>query len=142
MAEAPRDLGPAHLLSWVNSGPPEMSEADRTIHQLLYLDAAGGPVIHTPVQKGLDGWGPGVTGWFAAPRGLLDTLVELGAPVSGAAVVEQGSVPRAGSAPQQSDGVLRGAFWYLGIAGLVAFGVVTALRARRPAALGKGRIDP
>jgi hypothetical protein len=50
------------------------------ITQLLYLDAQGGPLIHTPDQKNLENWGPGVTGWFAAPEGLRDTLEGLGVP--------------------------------------------------------------
>lgn len=76
------DLGPAYTLTWINSGPPHKSVQERTMVQRLYLHAESGPIIHTPAQEGLKDWGQGVIGWFAAPDGFVDTLVELGAPVA------------------------------------------------------------
>jgi hypothetical protein len=73
-------LGPAYTLAWVNMGPPERSVEQRTIRQYIYLEADGGPLIHTPGQESLQGWGGDVTGWYAAPEGLRETLVELGVP--------------------------------------------------------------
>jgi hypothetical protein len=78
------ELGPGHTLTWVNAGPPHESVEARTIRQVLYLDAAGGPVIHTPAQESLEGWGPGVIGWFAVSDAVRDALVELGIPLSAA----------------------------------------------------------
>lgn len=73
----PKDLGPAFTLTWVNSGPPGDPIEERTIYQYMYLDAVGGPVIHTPEQIGLDGWGPEVIGWFVAPEELAGTIDEV-----------------------------------------------------------------
>lgn len=81
-AEPAGDLGPAYTLTWINSSGARGSVEERTIRQLLYLHAEGGPVIHTPPQVGLEGWGPDVIGWFTAPDGLRDTLAALGVPVS------------------------------------------------------------
>lgn len=75
---AAADLGPRYTLSWVNSGPPSLSEEERTIDQYIYAHANLGLVIHTPEQNGLSGWGRSVTGWFVAPIGLQPTLTELG----------------------------------------------------------------
>jgi hypothetical protein len=55
---------------------------ERTIRQEIYLKAENGPVIHTPAQESLQGWGSERIGWFAAPSGLRDTLAELGVPIS------------------------------------------------------------
>jgi hypothetical protein len=55
---------------------------ERTIRQEIYLEAENGPVIHTPAQESLQGWGSERIGWFAAPSGLRDTLAELGVPIS------------------------------------------------------------
>jgi hypothetical protein len=76
------ELGLSYSLTWINSGPPTNSVAERTIYQLIYLDAEQGPVIRTPPQEGLQGWGTGVIGWFTAPNELRDTLVKLGVPIS------------------------------------------------------------
>lgn len=76
------DLGPSYTLTWINSGPPGASLDERTIRQEIYLEAENGPVIHTPDQEPLQGWGPERIGWFAAPSGLRDTLTKLGAPIS------------------------------------------------------------
>lgn len=75
---ASTDLGPRYTLSWINSGPPSLSEEERTIHQYIYAHANLGLLIHTPQQDGLSGWGPSVTGWFVAPNGLEPTLSKIG----------------------------------------------------------------
>jgi hypothetical protein len=74
-------LGPAYTLIWINSGPPEASIEERSIRQILYPYAENGPLINTPAQVGLVGWGGEVLGWYEAPKGLIDTLVALGVPV-------------------------------------------------------------
>lgn len=79
-AEPAGDLGPAYTLTWINSGPPADPVEERTIRQILYLHAESGPVIETPSQIGLEGWGPEVIGWFIAPDGLADTLTAMGVP--------------------------------------------------------------
>ena len=81
------DLGPPYTLTWINSGPPSDSVDKRTIRQTLYLYADNGPVIHTPAQEGLEGWGTNVIGWFTAPDGLRDTLAALDVPI-----LESGSI--------------------------------------------------
>lgn len=81
------DLGPSYTLTWINSGPPSLSADDRTIFQQIYLDAENGPLIHTPPQESLQGWGAGVIGWFIAPGELKDTLIELGVPIPASSVV-------------------------------------------------------
>lgn len=76
----PDELGAPYTVTWYPFG----SLPDRQIVQHIYLDAAGGPVIHTPKQIGLDGWGPDVIGWFPAPEGLeeaIDEIVVWGRPV-------------------------------------------------------------
>ena len=81
------ELGPSYTLTWINSGPPSLSAEERTIYQEIYLDAENGPLIHTPPQESLQGWGAGVIGWFVAPSELKDTLTELGVPISASSVV-------------------------------------------------------
>lgn len=79
--DQPGGLGEPVTLSWVNMGPPGLSEQERTIRQVIYLHADGGPVIETPEgQPGLEGWGGDVTGWFRAPTELIDTVREFGVP--------------------------------------------------------------
>jgi hypothetical protein len=127
------DLGPVYTLTWVNSGPPDAPIAERTIRQFIYPQAENGPVIHTPVQDGLEGWGPDVVGWFEASDGLIHALLTLGVPAPAplgeadtvaAAESESGAVA-ANSAGQivsvdsESDYLI-----YLAIAGL---GLVLAL---------------
>lgn len=73
----PADLGTAYTLTWANPGPSSDQIEAQTIHQHIYLDAAGGPVIHTPSQVGLKGWGPEVIGWFEAPPELESTIHEV-----------------------------------------------------------------
>ena len=74
------NLGPAYMLTWINSGPPTDPVANRTIRQLLYFDTSNGPIIHTPDQLGVEGWGDSVKGWFAAPD-LARSLEEMGVPL-------------------------------------------------------------
>lgn len=93
------DLGPAYTLTWVNMGPPDKSVEERTIRQLLYLDAENGPLIQTPDQESLQGWGPEVIGWFAAPVELRDTLIELGAPIAAASSPAKQPPPGISAAP-------------------------------------------
>lgn len=76
------ELGPRHELTWVRLGAANEPLEERTIRQFIYLDANNGPLIHTVEQEGLKGWGPGVTGWFKAPAGIVNTLSALGAPLS------------------------------------------------------------
>lgn len=79
--DPPQHLGEPLVLTWVNMGPPERGEDERTIRQFIYLHADGGPVIHTPEgQTALQGWGGEVTGWFRAPAGIEDILRAFGVP--------------------------------------------------------------
>lgn len=71
----PANLGEAYTITWVNMGPPSATVEERTIVQHIYLDAEGGPLIHTPDQPGLEGWGKGATGWFEAPQ-VLEEVIE------------------------------------------------------------------
>lgn len=81
--EEPADeLGPAYQLTWVRGGFPEESVEERTFNQFLYLEAEGGPLVHTPGQPGLSGWGGEPFGWVKASDGLAGTLKKLGAPLS------------------------------------------------------------
>jgi hypothetical protein len=113
------ELGPSHTLTWVNAGPPGRSVAERTIRQIIYLEADGGPVIHTPAQASLDDWGAGVIGWFAAPSDLRDTLVELAVPMSAADVA------------RASEPVSRAALWVFAVAVLaLVSGLARAMWAR------------
>jgi hypothetical protein len=73
---APEELGSAYTLTWV-MGPPGDPIELRTIHQYVYLDAVGGPLIHIPEQIGLDGWGAEGIGWFEAPEEVGPTIEEV-----------------------------------------------------------------
>ena len=81
LEEPPDTLGPAYVIAWVNSGPPGLPVAERTIVQEVYLAADGGPVLHTPTQASTENWGQRVLGWRTAPPELSDTLASLGVPV-------------------------------------------------------------
>lgn len=77
----PTDPGPAHTLTWfvmVPSGDSieagEIVIEARSIVQHIYLEAEEGPLIHTPDQVGLKGWGDSVKGWFEAPEGLEEAI--------------------------------------------------------------------
>ena len=39
------ELGPGYTLTWINAGPPGESADQRTIRQVIYLEAENGPVI-------------------------------------------------------------------------------------------------
>ena len=78
-AEPLVELGPAYAVVWVNSVPAGESPEERVITQVVYPHSAVGPVIHTPSQVGLAGWGQEVVGWFRGPESLADTFVALGA---------------------------------------------------------------
>lgn len=82
IGEPPDELGPPYQLTWVRGGFPEESVENRTFHQFLYLEAEGGPFVHTPEQPGLSGWGGEPFGWAKASDGLAGTLESLGAPLS------------------------------------------------------------
>lgn len=156
---ASRDLGPRYTLSWVNSGPPDLSEEDRTIDQYIYAHSILGLVIHTPEQDGLSGWGPSVIGWFVAPIGLERTFTDLGIeiqsehkPTTAVAVSDVASLPRlqgaaskgsaplptpAGTASTQNTSSSTSA-GHFGIVGMIVLaiglaGTVGARRVLRPA---------
>lgn len=76
------ELGPRHALTWIRSGAPGEPVKERRIRQFFYLRAENGPLIHTREQVGLNAWGSGVVGWSKAPYGIVDTLSQLGAPLS------------------------------------------------------------
>jgi hypothetical protein len=94
------DLGPAYTLTWINSGPPEASIEERSIRQILYPYAENGPLINTPAQVGLVGWGGEVLGWYEAPKSLIDTLAALGVTAPAPASVVDTAV-----APESDGGV-------------------------------------
>lgn len=102
-SEPAGDLGPVYTLTWINSGPPGAPIEERTIRQLLYLQAENGPLINTPAQVGLEGWGGDVVGWFMAPEDLIDTLVALGVPVSALPPTGDGQAPDKAAATAQAE---------------------------------------
>lgn len=75
-AAPPEEPGPAYTMTWV-MGPPGDPIELRTVYQYVYLDAPGGPLIHTPEQIGLDGWGAEMIGWFEAPEEIGPTIEEV-----------------------------------------------------------------
>lgn len=85
------DLGPRYKLTWTRGGFPDEPVEERTFYQFLYLDAEGGPSVHTPVQASLQDSGGHVFGWSKAPRGLVDSLRELRAPLPGSGKLPSGS---------------------------------------------------
>lgn len=140
LEERPSDLGAAYTLTWISAGAPGESLEQRTIRQIIYPAADEGPVIHTPLQPGLQGWGPEVIGWFAAPAGFLDTLTELGAPItqaSGLAPPSPGAAEAASQEPNSADGLV-----YVGILAVAVVGLVIAVRGRRlNPRLGERRVN-
>lgn len=82
MDEPSGDLGPAYTLTWINSGPPGSPVEQRTYRQLLYPQADAGVLIYIPPQDSLNYRPPEAFGWYTAPDGMLETLAELGAPIS------------------------------------------------------------
>ena len=85
------DLGSRYKLTWTRGGFPDESVEERTFHQFLYLDAEGGPFVHTPVQASLEDSVGHVYGWSKAPRGLVDSLRELRAQLPGSGIRPSGS---------------------------------------------------
>ena len=85
------DLVPGYTLTWIRGGFSEEPVVERTFHQFLYLDAEGGPFVHTPVQAGLQDWGGDTFGWYKASEGLPDTLSEMGTPLPGSALAAPSS---------------------------------------------------
>ena len=132
IGDLPRPLEqPAYTLTWINSGPLDNSIDERTIRQLIYLDAENGPVIHTPVQDSLQGWGPGMIGWFAAPNGLRDTLTGLGVPVSGETSSVDPAFAETASGMALPDRESSSTFWFLSIVGFaLVVGLARFLAAR------------
>lgn len=128
------DLGPAYVLTWVNLGPPGEPVENRTIRQTLYLNAEGGPIIETPAQVGLDGWGPGIIGWFRAPDTLPDTLMALGVPIFDSITVTATSSSEVAE-PPQPVGLDKN--WYLIGAGLGLL-ILLAWTTRRRASILDG----
>jgi hypothetical protein len=108
------ELGPSYTLTWINAGPPGNSVKSRTMVQLLYMDAENGPFIHTPDQESLENWGGGVIGWFAAPSGLQDTLVDLG-------------VPRSAGTRSKNSAIIERIFGRFGYFAVVGFAVIVVL---------------
>ena len=106
-------LGPGYRLTWINSGPPAKPVAERTIRQVIYFDAESGPVFYTPSQEGLQGWGSVVIGWFSAPPGLQDTLIELGAPMAVASSSNQAALSEMTPSTTQPEDNPGRALWYL-----------------------------
>jgi hypothetical protein len=133
IVEPQGELGAAYSLTWVNGGPPGKSQADRTIEQFIYLDAQGGPVIHTPPQDSLEGWGQGVIGWFRAPQGLRDTLAGLGVPIVPSAGRGDGLVEPLGGSVIAALPFLAvaGAVIFVGLAVLLAAQLIVRRRHRR-----------
>lgn len=78
----PTDLGDPYTITWVNMGPPSATVEERTIVQHIYPDAEGGPLIHTPDQPGLEGWGDSIKGWFEAPQELEEVIEDIVATVA------------------------------------------------------------
>jgi hypothetical protein len=128
LGQRPTELGPGYTLTWVRFGSPGESVEQRTMHQIIYPAARGGPVIHTPTQQGLHGWGPEVIGWFEAPPGLLETLAQLGAPIAGASDL-QSSSPRPPVAAL-SEHTPAGSVGYVWILAMVVTGLVLVVGAR------------
>lgn len=126
------ELGPGYTLTWINSGPPDKGVDERTIRQEIYLDAEGGPLIYTPAQDSLQNWGPGRTGWFAAPSGLRDTLAGLGVPVSTTGSFGDMALSESIPGTTLPERQPAGTFWYPSLVGfLLVAALVVALGARR-----------
>jgi hypothetical protein len=130
------ELGPGYTFTWVNSGPPSMSVAERTIIQQVYLDGETGPIIHTPVQDSLQGWGPGTIGWFAAPDELKDTLAKLKVQDSQSPIVLEAHMFRTSRDTVLAKPTPTGSPWYLTVVGVALFGMFGLIAIR----LVKGKI--
>jgi hypothetical protein len=135
------ELGPAYTLTWVNMGPPEKSVEERTIRQEIYLDAENGPLIHTQDQLSLQGWGPEVIGWFAAPVELRATLIELGALIVAESSPAKQPLPEIASAqamPERQLAVIPRSIAILGFTFLIVLAAALGVIWRR----AKNRTSP
>ncbi len=130
-------LGSRYTFTWVNSGPPSLSIEERTITQYIYLEADGGPIIHTPPQDSLQGWGSGVIGWFAAPDGLELTLAKLGVPISGSSPVLDAPLLKNPADTVLAEPMQVGIPWYFMAVGIVNLGLVVLFAVH----LVRGRIS-
>lgn len=132
--DPPKDPGPAHIVTWVNMGPTTKSIEERTIRQYIYLQAKGGPVIHTPDQPALEGWGGRVIGWFAAPDGLeeaIDDVIAWSATPEAAAMRSETSQGvTSSSSPTDGESTQR---WPAALAFGVVIAALIAWRMRQPA---------
>lgn len=81
------DLGAHYVLTWTRGALSDETIEERTTRQFIYVDAEGGPYIHTPAQPSLEDWGD-VVGWYKAPDSLAGTLSELGLEISESGVVQ------------------------------------------------------
>lgn len=93
VADPGTPTGIRYELTWVNSGPPALSEIQRTIVQYLYLQDDGRVIIQTPNQGSLSGWGQSVIGWFEAPGTFVGTLAALGVDLEQARAAAQAAPP-------------------------------------------------
>lgn len=135
LTEPPIVSGPSYTLTWINGGPPERSREERTMYQEIYVASEHSIVIHTPSQRGLNNWGPGVIGWFSAPSGLWDTLLELGVPLATEPAPAEGARAAGGGNPARPQPAPANTARYVtGIALALIAGLAGVLRARRPSA--------
>jgi hypothetical protein len=77
MLEAPptSQLGPKYTIVYSLPGPTA-----GVVRQELYPYAAGGPVTYTKAAQPVFDWPRTRGGWYVAPPGFKETLVELGLP--------------------------------------------------------------
>ena len=127
----PENPGPAYTLTWANMGPPGEPIESRTIHQYVYVDAPGGPLISTPEQIGLDGWGAEVIGWFEAPEEIGSTINEVIAwsTTPEAVALQPAAAPGAPKPPIPASEADRPLIWFV-LAASVCVGGVTVWRWR------------
>jgi hypothetical protein len=132
-------LGPRYTITW-----RLMTHADETtaIHQDLYLDAEGGPLVHTAAGQPIFDGGT-VGGWYEAPAALRDMLRSLGVPP--ASVTRAGGSSAAkpqGTTAASSDGSPWPALFIAVTAGLALAGVAGATVVRRRRARRRERVAP
>ena len=135
----PEALGPSYALTWINGGPPDRSREERTMRQIIYVVGPRELRIHTPAQPGLERWGQGVIGWFAAPVGLWDTLVEMGVPLSAALSAEETDRFKGVAGPALPQSEPANVLGYLTVAGVILVGLGFALAKRRGAGQRQAR---
>jgi hypothetical protein len=130
VSEPAGELGQAYELTWVNGGPPGTPIKERTIVQFIYLNAESGALIHTPPQDSLQNWGQSVIGWFAAPEGLPDTLMDLGVPISTTSMQAETSHVGRDNLPGQLAAVVARNSWVAG-ASIFAFTAIFLLASQQ-----------